>query len=72
MKFIGRKAFNNCTGLKDVVCGIVDPALVATSPDAFMLPSDDYSDRTLHVPSTSISSYQGRSPWNEQFGRIEE
>ena len=69
---IGRKAFNNCTGLKDVVCGIADPALVATSPDAFMLPSGDYSDRTLHVPSTSISSYQGRSPWNEQFGRIEE
>ncbi len=69
---IGRKAFNNCTGLKDVVCGIADPALVATSPDAFMLPSGDYSDRTLHVPSTSISSYQGCSPWNEQFGRIEE
>ena len=72
VKFIGRKAFNNCTGLKDVVCGIVDPGLVATSPDAFMLPSGDYSDRTLHVPSTSISSYQGRSPWNEQFGHIEE
>ena len=69
---IGRKAFNNCTGLKDVVCGIADPALVATSPDAFMLPSGDYSDRTLHVPSKSVSSYQGRSPWNEQFGRIEE
>ena len=69
---IGRKAFNNCTGLKDVVCGIADPALVSTSPDAFMLPSGDYSDRTLHVPSTSISSYQGRSPWNEQFGHIEE
>ena len=69
---IGRKAFNNCTGLKDVVCGIADPALVATSPDAFMLPSGDYSDRTLHVPSTSISSYQDCSPWNEQFGCIEE
>ena len=69
---IGRKAFNNCTGLKDVVCGIADPALVATSPDAFMLPSGDYSDRTLHVPSTSILSYQGSSPWNEQFGHIEE
>lgn len=69
---IGRKAFNNCTGLKDVVCGIANPALVATSPDAFKLPSGDYSDRTLHVPSTSVSSYQGRSPWNEQFGHIEE
>ena len=69
---IGRKAFNNCTGLKDVVCGITDPAQVATSPDAFMLPSGDYSERTLHVPSTSIASYQDRSPWNEQFGHIEE
>ena len=69
---IERKAFNNCTGLKDVVCGIADPAQVATSPDAFMLPSGDYSERTLHVPSTSIASYQDRSPWNEQFGHIEE
>ena len=69
---IGCKAFNNCTGLRNVVCGIADPALVATSPDAFMLPSGDYSDRTLHVPLTSISSYQGRSPWNEQFDHIEE
>ena len=69
---IGRKAFNNCVGLKDVVCGIVDPSLVATAPDAFMLPSREYGDRILHVPATSISSYQSRSPWNEQFGHIEE
>ena len=69
---IGRKAFNNCPALKDVVCGIADPALVTTSPDAFMLPSRQYGDRTLHVPSGSISSYQDTVPWNEQFGQIEE
>ena len=69
---IGRKAFNNCPALKDVVCHIPDPSLVTTSPDAFLLPSGEYSDRTLHVPPTSISSYQAHTPWNSQFGKIEE
>ena len=69
---IGRKAFNNCPALTDVVCLIPDPTLVATSRDAFLLPSGQYSDRTLHVPSSSMSTYQSLAPWSEQFGNIVE
>ena len=69
---IGRKAFNNCPALTDVVCLIPDPTLVATSRDAFLLPSGQYSDRTLHVPASSLSTYQSLSPWSEQFGIIVE
>ena len=69
---IGRKAFNNCPALTDVVCLIPDPTLVATSRDAFLLPSGQYSDRTLHVPSSSLSTYQNLAPWNGQFGNIVE
>ena len=69
---IGRKAFNNCPALKDVVCLFPDAALVDTSRDAFLLPSGQYSDRTLHVPSSAISTYQSLVPWSEQFGTIVE
>ena len=69
---LGRKAFNNCPALTDVVCLIPDPTLVATSRDAFLLPSGQYSDRTLHVPSSSMSTYQSLAPWSEQFGNIVE
>ena len=70
---IGRKAFSNCLGLKKVICPINDPLTIATSPDAFLLPSEDYSDRTLLVPdATAISAYQSLLPWSEQFGQIAE
>lgn len=69
---IGRKAFNNCPALKDVVCLFPDATLVDTSRDAFLLPSGQYSDRTLHVPSSAISTYQSLVPWSEQFGTIVE
>ena len=69
---IGRKAFNNCPGLKDVICLFPDATLVDTSRDAFLLPSGQYSDRTLHVPPHSTTSYQNHSPWNDQFGSIVE
>ena len=67
---IGRKAFNNCPGLKEVICLITDPTLVATSLDAFRLPLEQYSDRTLHVPAGSTTVYQNLPPWSEQFGHI--
>ena len=70
---IGRKAFNNCPALKDVFCRIGDPTQVSVARDAFLLPSGDYSDRTLHIlPEASFSAYQDISPWCEQFGRIVE
>ena len=70
---IGRKVFNNCPALKDVFCRIGDPTQVSVARDAFLLPSGDYSDRTLHIlPEASFSAYQDISPWCEQFGRIVE
>lgn len=70
---IGHKAFNNCPALKDVVCRIVDPMPVTVARDAFLLPSGDYSDRTLYIPAeASASAYQDLLPWNEQFGHIVE
>ena len=69
---IGRKAFNNCPGLKDVVCRISDPALVTTAADAFKLPSEDYTGRTLHVPTGSTAAYQSSQDWLPYFPTITE
>ena len=70
---IGHKAFNNCPALREVVCHISDPSLVTTADDAFLLPSEEYNDRKLHVPSAaSATAFQGCKPWNEQFGIIVE
>ena len=69
---IGRKAFNNCPALKDVFCRIIDPSLVSTAPDAFKLPTRDYSGRTLHIPAGSVSAYQGSEAWQPCFDSIVE
>ena len=67
---IERKAFNNCPGLKDVVCLITDPSLVTTAFDAFKLPSGDYTERTLHVPADAAPAYQASSVWQPYFQTI--
>ena len=67
---IGRKAFNNCPGLKDVVCLIADPSLITTAFDAFKLPSGDYTERTLHVPTDAAATYQASSDWQPYFQTI--
>ena len=67
---IQRKAFYNCPGLIEVICHISDPSLIATSPDAFLLPSGQYGERSLSVPAQSTSAYQNTAPWSEQFGHI--
>lgn len=69
---IGRKAFNNCPGLHDVICLITDPTMVPTAPDAFGLPSGEYAERTLYVPTGTTSAYQDHKPWSRQFGQIVE
>lgn len=69
---IGRKAFNNCPGLKDVVCLIANPSLVSTAHDAFKLPSADYTERTLHVPTGAADSYQASDVWQPYFQTITE
>ena len=67
---IERKAFNNCPGLKDVVCLIADPSLVNTARDAFNLPSEDYSERTLHVPTNAVPAYHASSAWQPYFQTV--
>ena len=72
MTAIGRKAFNNCPALIDVTSRIADPTLVTTAPDAFKLPSGDYSGRTLHVPAGATAAYQSSTAWQPCFEAIEE
>ena len=69
---IGGKAFNNCPGLNDVICRIGDPTQVTTAPDAFKLPSGDYTGRTLHVPSGASAAYQSSQNWHSYFETVAE
>lgn len=69
---IRRKAFNNCPALKDVICHVSDPALVVTAPDAFKLPSEDYTGRTLLVPTGTAAAYQASKAWQPYFQTIKE
>lgn len=72
VKTIARKAFNNCPGLVDVICHIGDPSLLTTAPDAFKLPSGDYTGRTLHVPTGSAAAYQSSADWSPYFQTVAE
>ena len=69
---IGRKAFSNCPALSDVTSRIADPTQVTTAPDAFKLPSGDYSGRTLHVPAGTAAAYQSTTAWQSCFDTIDE
>ena len=69
---IERRAFNNCPALKDVTCLITDPSLVTTAIDAFKLPTSDYTERSLHVPTGAAAAYQASSAWQPYFQIITE
>ena len=69
---IDRRAFNNCPALKDVICLITDPSLVTTAIDAFKLPTGDYTERSLHVPTGAAAAYQASSAWQPYFQTITE
>ena len=69
---IDRRAFNNCPALKDVTCLITDPSLVTTAIDAFKLPTGDYTERSLHVPTGAAAAYQALSAWQPYFQTITE
>ena len=69
---VGRKAFNNCPALEEVVCHVTDPSLVVTAPDAFKLPSEDYTGRTLLVPTGTTAAYQASNAWLPFFQTIKE
>ena len=64
-------AFLNCDNLKDVYCHISDPTAVDLGSFTFSLDSDEYSNRTLHVPAGSVNAYK-ESDWAEYFTSIVE
>lgn len=64
-------AFENCTSLTDVYCHIADPSSIDFNSLAFSLESENYANRTLHVPAGSINAYKDAG-WNDYFGNIVE
>ena len=64
-------AFLNCDNLKDVYCHISDPSAVDLGSFTFSLDSEEYSNRTLHVPAGTVNAYKA-SDWAEYFSRIVE
>jgi len=62
-------AFDNCTSLTDVYCHIADPNAINSL--AFSLESENYANRTLHVPAGCVDAYK-EAGWNEYFGNIVE
>ena len=62
---MGRYAFGGCSEILDVYCYAEN--VPSTDSDAFQ--SSSIADATLHVPATSVESYQVTSPWSG-FGKI--
>lgn len=60
---IGYAAFCNCSSLEDVYC------YAEQIPETDKTFDETISEATLHVPSNSIESYKGITPWNI-FGSI--
>jgi len=68
---IGDEAFSNCLDLIDVYSYILDPSQVTTGSNLFFLTSSsDYAERTLHVPLTTLDSFQNSTDWSPYFGTI--
>ena len=69
---IGYQAFYNCDGLKDVYSYIEHLSVVTMDNSVFLLDPENYSKRTLHVPSGLVSTYQANTSWYPYFGAIVE
>ena len=69
---IGNEVFNYCFNLNDVYCYIIDLASVSMGSSVFNLYTNDYSNRTLHVPVGSVEAYQVDENWYPYFGQIVE
>ena len=63
--YIGYKAFADCTSISDFTC--LAEEVPETDKTAF--DGSGVENMTLHVPFTSIESYQSTYPWSE-FGSI--
>ncbi len=73
--FIGKWAFEDCSSLNDVYSYIPDPSAVNVGyngSSVFYLSSQDYTNRTLHVPAGSVAAYQADTRWSDFFGSIVE
>ncbi len=66
---IGKRAFFNCTGLKDVYVKSTTPIDITESLSAFELVNKD--NCTLHIPVGTKSAYLSAVGWSE-FGNIVE
>ena len=73
--FIGKWAFEDCSSLNDVYSYIPDPSAVSVGyngSSVFYLSSQDYTNRTLHVPAGSVAAYQADTRWSDFFVLIVE
>lgn len=69
---IGYNAFWGCCELNDVYCHISNPSLITMGRDVFYCDSQNYGDRTLHVPVGSVEAYQADTKWSDYFGSVVE
>lgn len=69
---IGDGAFSYCDSMDEVYSYIPNPEQIIMGDDVFYCYYQNYSDRTLHVPSGSLATYQTDDDWNQYFGSIVE
>jgi len=69
---IGNSAFYNCTHLDTVYSYIMDPSAITMGSFVFWRTYENYSNRTLYVPSGTLEMYQADTNWSQYFGSIVE
>lgn len=67
---IGLRAFYGCSALIDLYLHAAGPGLITVGSNAFALDKDDYTGRTLHVPTGTVAAYQESSLWQSHFETI--
>ena len=65
-------AFEYCSSLNDVYSFIVNPTTVSMGGSVFYRDSNNYAERTLHVPFGTSAVYQANTDWSRYFGSIVE
>jgi uncharacterized protein YjdB len=69
---IGNEAFYDCGGLNEVYSYISNPSQISMGNSVFSRDSDNYAERTLHVPFGTSDAYQAKTGWSQYFGSIVE
>ncbi len=70
--YIQIEAFDGCSSMTDVYSLIMEPSSVFMGNRIFHLDSEDYTNRTLHVPAGTLAAYQADANWYPYFGNIVE